>query len=71
MTVQTDIDSAVATLKTAIGAYTAAGGSGALLAQWLTSQIRQSDPKVATALINNITRYISEAPDRRSFSSVG
>jgi hypothetical protein len=71
MTVQTDIDAAVATLKTTIAAYTASGGSGNLLAQWLLSQLRQSDPAVATALINNITRYISEAPDRRTFASIG
>jgi hypothetical protein len=66
-----DIDDAVATLKAAISAYTAAGGNGTTLAQWLISQLRLSDQKVALALQNNITRYIAEAPDRRSFASMG
>jgi hypothetical protein len=71
MTVQTDIDSAVSTLKTAISAYTAAGGSGALLAQWLVSQIKQSDPAVGRALDQTISRFVAEAPDRRSFAAIG
>jgi hypothetical protein len=71
MTVQADVDTAMASLKTAIAAYTAAGGSGSLLAQWLVSQIKQSDPAVARALDQTISRFVAEAPDRRSFAAIG
>jgi hypothetical protein len=72
MSTETDnIDTAIGSLKTAIAAYTTAGGNGFTLAQWLISQIRQSDPAVALALQNNITRFIAEAPDRRTFASIG
>jgi hypothetical protein len=40
MTVQTDIDTAMATLKTAIAAYTASAGNQTVLASWLVSQIK-------------------------------
>ena len=71
MSVQTDVDSAVSTLKTAISAYTAAGGNASMLAQWLVSQIKQSDPAVARALDSTISRFVAEQPDRRSFAAIG
>jgi hypothetical protein len=71
MTVQTDIDSAFATLKSAIAAYTLADGNQVVLASWLVSQIKQSDPGVARALDTGITRMVSNAPDARTFASIG
>ena len=71
MTVQTDIDSAVATLQSAVAAYAAANGNQVVLASWLISQIKQSDPGVARALDTGITRMVANAPDARSFASVG
>jgi hypothetical protein len=71
MTVQTDIDSAFATLKTAIAAYTLANGNQVVLASWLVSQIKQSDPGLARALDGNITRFVANPPDTRAFASVG
>ena len=71
MTVQTDIDSAVATLQSAIAAYTLANGNQVVLASWLVSQIKQSDPGVARALDNGITRMVANPPDARSFASIG
>lgn len=71
MTTQSDIDSAMVSLRAAIAAYTAAGGSGFTLAQWLISQIKQSDPAIARALDNTINRFVAEAPDRRSFAAIG
>jgi hypothetical protein len=71
MSVTSDIDDAMGSMKTAISSYATAGGNGFTLAQWLISQIKQSDPAVALALQNNITRFIAEAPDRRTFASIG
>jgi hypothetical protein len=71
MTVQTDIDSAVATLQSAVAAYAAANGNQVVLASWLISQIKQSDPGVARALDTGITRMVANAPDARSFASIG
>jgi hypothetical protein len=71
MTVQTDIDTAWGTLKTAIAAYTLADGNQVVLAGWLISQLKQSDPGMARALDGNITRFVSNPPDTRAFASVG
>lgn len=71
MSTQTDVDDAMSSLKAAIAGYTAAGGSGFTLAQWLVSQIKQSDPAVARALDNTINRFVAEAPDRRPFAAIG
>jgi hypothetical protein len=71
MTVASDVDTSVSSLCSAIQSYTASGGSGALLAQWLISQIKQSDPAVARALDNGITRMVANAPDVRAFASIG
>ena len=71
MTVQTDIDAAMATLKTAIAVYTASAGNQTTFAAWLVSQIKQSDPGVARALDNGALRMVGNAPDTRTFASVG
>jgi hypothetical protein len=71
MTVQTDIDTAMATLKTAIAAYTASAGNQTVLASWLVSQIKQSDSGVARALDNGALRMVGNAPDMRAVASVG
>lgn len=71
MTVQTDIDSTMATLKTNIAAYTLADGNQVTLTAWLVSQLKQSDPGVARALINGHDRMVANPPDTRAFASVG
>jgi hypothetical protein len=71
MSVQSDIDTAMGSLKTAIAAYAAAAGNQVVLASWLISQIKQSDHGVARALDNGITRMVANAPDARTFASVG
>ena len=71
MSVQSDIDTAMGSLKTAIAAYTASAGNQVVLASWLVSQIKQSDPGVARALDNGITRMVANPPDARSFASIG
>ena len=71
MTTASDVDSAASTLTAAITAYTAGGGNATLLAQWLISQLKQSDQSVARALEHNITRFISDPPDRRAFATIG
>jgi hypothetical protein len=71
VTVQTDIDTTMATLKTAIAAYTASAGNQVVLASWLVSQIKQSDPGVARALDNSALRMVGNAPETRSFATVG
>jgi hypothetical protein len=68
---QTDIDDATASLKAAVAAYIAAGGNGFVVAQWLVSQIKQSDPAVARALDQTIGRFVAEVPDRRAFATIG
>jgi hypothetical protein len=71
MSVQSDLDTAMGSLKTAIAAYTASAGNQLVLASWLVSQIKQSDPGVARALDNGITRMVANPPDARSFASIG
>jgi hypothetical protein len=71
MTVQSDIDTAMGSLKTAITAYTASAGNQVVLASWLISQIKQSDQGVARALDTGITRMVANAPDARTFASIG
>jgi hypothetical protein len=71
MSVASDIDTAMGSLKTAIAAYTASAGNQVVLASWLVSQIKQSDPGVARALDNGALRMVGNAPDARTFASVG
>lgn len=71
MSTSNDVDDAMADLRAAITAYTSAGGEGFKLAQWLISQVKQSDPAVARALDNSITRFVAETPDRRPFATMG
>ncbi|MGY3445629.1 hypothetical protein [Bradyrhizobium sp. USDA 4473] len=71
MTVQTDIDTAMASLKSAIAAYAAADGNQLVLARWLVGQLKDSDQGVARALMSAGTEFIANAPDRRSFANVG
>jgi len=71
MSIQTDIDDAMASLKTAIRAYTSASGNGFVLAQWLMNQLKQCDPVVARALDQTVSRFVAEAPDRRLFATIG
>lgn len=42
-------------------------GTGFTLAQWMVSQIKQSDPAVARALDNTMNRFVAEAPDPTLF----
>jgi hypothetical protein len=71
MSIQSDIDAAMASLKIAIAAYTASAGNQTVLAGWLVSQIKQSDPGVARALDNSALRMVANAPDARSFVTIG
>jgi hypothetical protein len=58
-------------LRSAISAYTASAGNQTVLASWLVSQIKQSDPGIARALDNGALRMVGNAPDTRAFASVG
>lgn len=71
MSTQTDVDDAMTSLKAAISAHVAANGNGYNLAMWIVNQVRQSDPSIARALDNGVTRFVAEAPDRRSFATIG
>jgi hypothetical protein len=71
MTVQTDIDTAMATLKTNIAAYVAADGNQVVLARWLIGQIKDSDQGVARAIDNAGPQFTAAVPDRRTFASIG
>jgi hypothetical protein len=66
-----DIDSAMSSLKTAIASYATANGNQVVLASWLVSQLKQSDAGVARALDTGITRMVANAPDARTFASIG
>ncbi|MBR1156671.1 hypothetical protein [Bradyrhizobium sp. JYMT SZCCT0428] len=71
MSTQTDVDDAMMSLKAAISAYVAVNGNGYNLAMWIVNQVRQSDPSIARALDSGVTRFVAEAPDRRSFATIG
>jgi hypothetical protein len=71
MSIQSDIDTAMASLKTAIAAYTAATGNQTVLARWLVGQIKDSDSGVARAIDNAGPQFTAAVPDRRTFASIG
>lgn len=71
MTVQGDIDTAMVTLKSAIAAYSAAGGNRYVLAQWLIGQIKDADQGVAYAVLSSGTQFTATPPDRRAFAAIG
>ena len=70
MSTQTDVDDAMTSLKAAISAYVASNGNGYNLAMWIVNQVKQSDPAVARALDNGVTRFVAEVPDRRAFTTI-
>lgn len=53
MTVQSDIDTTMGTLRTNIAAFTAAGRPAHVLTRWLIQQLKLSDPGVARFLTTN------------------
>lgn len=69
MSTQSDIDAAVATLKTASQVHIAAGRPAHVLADWLESQICQFDDGIHRRLIQRGNAVINGAPDRRTFVS--
>lgn len=71
MSLSSDVDTAMGSLKTAIAAYTAAAGNQTVLTRWLIGQIRDSDQGIARALDNSGTQFNAAVPDRRTFASIG
>jgi hypothetical protein len=71
LSLQSDLDTAMVSLRSAISAYTASAGNQTVLAGWLVSQIKQSDTGIARALDNGALRMVGSAPDSRTFANVG
>jgi hypothetical protein len=71
MSLASDVDTSLSSLVSAIQAYTASNGNQVVLASFLISKIKQSDPGIARALDTGITRMVGNAPDGRSFTSIG
>jgi hypothetical protein len=71
MSLQSDLDTSMASLISAIAAYTAANGNQVVLASWLIGKIKGSDQGIARALDTGITRMVADSPDARTFASIG